>query len=76
MAYTTLTTVSGFRLTGVVSYIKTGFSRWIDNIEAQRIEPYRVKIAALHALSDEELAQKGLARDEIEQRVLSRFFYC
>lgn len=76
MAYTTLSTTAGFGFAEIFSKVQSGFVGWLENVDKQRVEPFRRQIAALHALSDEELAEKGLNRDDIEMRVLSGLFYC
>ena len=76
MAYTTLNTTTGFSFARVLSNIKTGYIRWVENVADRRMEPYQLRIAELKALSDAELEKKGLRREEIEMRVLGRFFYC
>ena len=53
-----------------------GFVRWMEKLDAQRVEPYRLRIAALHALSDEELEELKLRRENIELHVLNSLFYC
>jgi hypothetical protein len=48
----------------------------MEKLDAQRVEPYRLRIAALHALSDEELEELKLRRENIELHVLNSLFYC
>lgn len=76
MALTSTNTITGFGLSQKFSRVKDGFIRWVEQTDTRRIEPYRMRIAALHALSDQELQQLNLRRDDIELHVLSRFFYC
>ncbi len=76
MAYTTLNTTAEFGLSRFFSTIKAGFVQWVERADAQRVEPYRQRIAALKAMSDDELFALGLQRGDIELRVLNRFFYC
>ncbi|MDG1288118.1 MAG: hypothetical protein P8O11_00120 [Lentibacter sp.] len=76
MALTSTNMISGLGLFQRFSSISDGFVRWMEKLDAQRVEPYRLRIAALHALSDEELEELKLRRENIELHVLNSLFYC
>jgi len=76
MALTSTNVISGLGLLQKFSSISDGLVRWMEKLNSQRVEPYRLQIAALHALSDEELEALKLRRENIELHVLNSLFYC
>ena len=76
MALTSTDVIAGLGLLQKFSSVSDGFVRWMVKLDAQRVEPYRLRIAALHALSDEELEELKLRRENIELHVLNSLFYC
>ena len=76
MALTSTNVISGLGLLKKFSSISDGLVRWLEKLNSQRVEPYRLRIAALHALSDEELEELKLRRENIELHVLNSLFYC
>ena len=76
MALTSTNVISGLGLFQKFSSVSDGFVRWMEKLDAQRVEPYRLRISALHALSDEELEELNLRRANIDLHVLNRLFYC